>query len=81
MSQELILTLAQFISKNILKQPGRVLQADEPLLSSGLIDSFSLVDLSLFIEDTFQVTIDNTELNSSTFDTLEQLAALIRSRQ
>ena len=41
----------------------------------------SLVDLGLFIEDTFGVRIDDTELNANTFDTLEQLAKLIQSRQ
>jgi acyl carrier protein len=64
-----------------LKQSKRKIQNGEPLISSGLIDSFSLVDLALFIEDTFGVHIDDTELNAQTFDTLDQLAALIESRQ
>jgi acyl carrier protein len=38
------------------------------------------VDLSLFVEDTWNVIIDDTELNAETFDTLEQLAALIAER-
>jgi acyl carrier protein len=51
------------------------------LISSGLIDSFSLVDLALFVEDTFGVHLDDAELNAETFDTLAQLAALVESRQ
>lgn len=78
---ETITKLAAFISKDILKQPNRAIKADEALISSGLIDSFSLVDISLFIEDNFNVRIDDTELNKETFDTLEQLATLIHSRQ
>ncbi len=70
-----------YISTSILKQPKRVIQIDEPLKSSGLIDSFSLVDLALFVEDTFGVHIDDTELNAQTFDTLNQLSSLIQSRQ
>ena len=73
--------LSNFIAKNILKQPGRVNDADEKLISSGLIDSFSLMDLALFIEDTYGVRIEDTELNSDTFDSLNQLAALIESRK
>jgi acyl carrier protein len=73
--------LSQYIAAEILKQPKRSIDPDEPLISSGLIDSFSLVDLSLFVEDTFGVRIEDTELNASTFDTLRQLAALIRDRQ
>ena len=73
--------LAQYVAAQILKQPKRVLRADEPLISSGLIDSFSLVDLSLFVEDHFGVRLDDSELNAGTFDTLGQLADLIAQRQ
>jgi acyl carrier protein len=73
--------VGDYVSRSILKQSKRKIQNGEPLISSGLIDSFSLVDLALFIEDTFGVHIDDTELNAQTFDTLDQLAALIESRQ
>jgi len=80
MSTEIMQTLSSFIATQILKQPKRVIQPDEPLLSNGLVDSFNLVDLSLFIEKSFNVFIDNTELNRETFDTLTQLTDLIQSR-
>lgn len=73
--------LEKFIAEKILKQPRRSIAPDASLISSGLVDSFSLVDLSLYIEDTFGVRIDDTELNADTFDTLEELAGIIRSRQ
>jgi len=44
-----------------------------------MIDSFSLVDLALFVEDTFNVRIEDAELNAQTFNSLNQLAALIES--
>ncbi|OQY29902.1 MAG: hypothetical protein B6I38_07785 [Anaerolineaceae bacterium 4572_5.1] len=69
-----------FICEEIIHQPGRTLSSTEPLLSSGLLDSFSLMDVSLFVEDNFNVRIDDTELNVDTFDTLEELSALIQSR-
>jgi acyl carrier protein len=72
--------LSQYITTTILKQPRRALADDEKLISSGLIDSFHLVDLGLFVEDTWGVRIDDTELNAQTFDTLAQLTALIESR-
>jgi len=78
---ETISQLATFISTDILKQPDRAIAADEPLISSGLIDSFSLMDVALFVEDTFGVRIEDTELNAETFDNLTQLASLIESRK
>jgi len=80
MREDLIKTLETFISQKILKQPNRAINPDEPLLSSGLIDSFSLMDLALFVEDQFGVRIDDTELNAETFNTLEELANLIADR-
>jgi acyl carrier protein len=46
-----------------------------------LIDSFNLVDMALYIEDSFGVHIDDTELNADTIDTLAELAALVRPRK
>lgn len=81
MQQEIIQTLTEYIATQIIKQPGRQISPQDALISSGMIDSFSLVDLALYIEDSFGVRIDDTELNADTFDTLEQLALLIQERQ
>ena len=79
--EEYISKLAAYIAAEILKQPKRIIRPDETLISSGLVGSFSLVDLGMFVEDNFGVRIDDTELNAETFDTLEQLARLIQSRK
>ncbi len=81
MNESISGNLAQYIAVRILKQPKRPIAMDEKLISSGLIDSFNLVDLSIYVEDTFGVRIDDTELNSDTFDTLAELSELIASRQ
>ncbi len=81
MSTEMQQSIADFIAQKILKQPKRVIQPGDALISSGLIDSFSLVDLALFIEDTFGVRIADSELNASTFDTIDQLVALVVTRK
>jgi acyl carrier protein len=81
MSDDIQAKLAGYITKDILRQPNRVIEPDQALLSSGLVNSFSLVDLAMYIEDTFNVRIEDFELNKDTFDSLAQLANLIRSRQ
>jgi acyl carrier protein len=81
MANEMTDTLGQYIARQLLKQPNRTLKVDEPLISSGLIDSFSLVDLSMFVEERFGVRLDDSELNAATFDSLAQLADLIAQRQ
>jgi acyl carrier protein len=80
MNEELVQKLNEYIATNILKQPKRKLNADQSLINSGLIDSLSRMDLALYVEDTFNVRIEDTELGGDVFDTLEELDALITSR-
>jgi acyl carrier protein len=81
MTEEILSALMKYVAAEILKQPDRVINPDDALLSSGLIDSFHLVDLGMFVEDKFGVRIDDSELNASTFDSLNQLVALIQDRK
>lgn len=80
MNSDVIQKLSDYIAFQILKQPGLRIGPDEALISSGLVDSFHLVDLSLYVEDSFGVRLDDTELNAETFDTLSELAELIHQR-
>ncbi len=73
--------LRTYLAENCLHLPSYQIPADQPLLSSGLVDSFHLVDLALFVESEFGVHIDDSELNPGTFDSLDQLLQLIRTRR
>lgn len=79
--QETINLLIERIRDDILDTPDRKLDENTPLISSGLIDSFHLVDVALFVEELFNVRIEDYELNADTFDTVEQLAELIQKRR
>ncbi len=78
---DIIDLLTEKITKTLLKDPKLKLDPSEPLISSGLLDSFNLVDLALIIEEEFGVRIEDFELNADTFDTLSDLAELIAERQ
>ncbi|MDK2980065.1 MAG: hypothetical protein PWQ55_412 [Chloroflexota bacterium] len=78
--EEMVKELGAKISADILKQPEGSIAADEALISSGLIDSFSLVDVALIVEQLYGVRIEDYELNADTFDTLDQLAAIVIER-
>ena len=81
MKETYIAQLNEYIAAEILKQPDKSLAPDDLLISGGYIDSFSLVDLALFVEQTWNVRIEDTELNADTFDTLNELADLILARR
>lgn len=78
--EKIIDLLSEKITKNLLNDPKMKLEPSEPLISSGLLDSFNLVDLALIVEDAYGVRIEDFELNADTFDTLEELARLITER-
>jgi acyl carrier protein len=72
--------LREFIDRTYGRAVGRALTAEEPLVSSGIIDSFGLVDLSLFVEERFGVRIDASDLGAHRADSAGEIARLIESR-
>lgn len=53
------------------------LQADEDIFSLGFINSMFAMQLVLFIEQEFQVVIDNEDLDFENFRTINAMASLI----
>lgn len=67
-----------YIINEIIKDPGYPLKDDEKLISGGVVDSFALVHLSVFIEENFGVTIPDTELTVENMDSVADIVARIR---
>lgn len=72
--------LREFITTELMRDPEYPLQDNEPLISGGLIDSFSLVELQLFIDKEFGIHIEDTELTTEAIDAVNDLAVLIEAR-
>jgi acyl carrier protein len=66
--------LKMFIATRYLPAGSR-LTDDAPLLTSGIIDSFGLVDLSHFLEDTFDVTVPDVDLTPDRMNTVRMIVA------
>ncbi len=69
--------LRQFICTELMQQPAYPLAHDEPLMSGGLIDSFSVAYIAVFIEQAYGVTIPDPELTVENMDTLDLIAARV----
>lgn len=50
---------------------------DEPLISTGIIDSFGMLEVLAFLEDTFGVTIDPMRQEITELETVREIAALV----
>lgn len=69
--------LINFIRKEFLTDPETIILPETPLISSGMIDSFSLVSLQRFIEDEFGKRIPAPRITSASFDTVKQMVTII----
>ena len=51
---------------------------DAPLFSSGIIDSFALVELLAFLENDLNVEIDITDIDIDQLDTIDGLVQMVK---
>ena len=50
---------------------------DSPLISSGIVDSFSMVSLKVFLEKKFQIKLPDGEATPEAFDTVDSICVLV----
>lgn len=71
--------IKKFILENFLYGEGD-LKNDESLFESGIIDSLGFIKLLAFIEKTFDVSIDMSEVTIENFNTINQIVETIRNK-
>ena len=54
---------------------------DTPLISSGIVDSFSMASLKTFLEKKYQITLPDAEATTEAFDTVSSIVALVQKHQ
>lgn len=69
--------LKEFIATELLGRDDYPLGDDEPLISGGWIDSFSLTQIGVFAEDAFDVYIPDADLTVAKMDTLNLMVARV----
>jgi len=71
--------IKNFIVENFLFGE-RGLEDDEPLFESGIIDSLGLIKLLAFIDETFNISMNMSEINIEDFNTLNDILKTIQSK-
>jgi acyl carrier protein len=54
------------------------LDANTRLISSGIVDSFSMVSLKRFVEKKYGISIPDAEATPEAFDTVTSIIAVVR---
>ena len=70
-------TINAFIRTKILRDAGARLTDDSPLLTSGIVDSFALVDFHQFLEDTFDVRIPESDFTPDRMNTIDAIVGRV----
>jgi len=54
---------------------------DTPLISGGIVDSFSMVSLKRFVEKKYAIQIPDADATPAAFDSVKKIAELVRRFQ
>ncbi len=75
--------IKEYVTKEYLEEgDDRVIADDTPLISGGIVDSFSMVSLKRFLERRYAIKIPDADASPAAFDSVNSIAALVaRFRQ
>lgn len=71
----------EFVIKNFLFGDGASLQDDKSFLDTGIIDSTGMLELIMFLEQTYGITIDPEEMVPENLDSVDRVAAFAAKKQ
>lgn len=74
---EIRTVLKRYIREEILKDPEYPIGDETPLISGGIIDSFSITHLSVFMENEWNAFIRDENLTLENMDTISAMARLV----
>ena len=73
--------IKEFISRNLLfSNEGFPYDDEVSFLDQGIIDSIGIMQLVLFVEENFNISIEDWEITPMNFDSVTRLAGYIRSK-
>ena len=57
------------------------IDVDTPLISSGIVDSFSMVSLKTFLERKYKIQIPDAKASAEAFDSVNKIAKVVTEIQ
>ena len=59
---------------------GREVPPDEPLIENGILTSLQTVELVTFLEERFDIIVEDEEFDEENFGSVEAIASLVASK-
>ena len=69
--------IRQYIVRELIRDASYPLSDSEGIITGGLIDSFSLAELGVYIEEAFGIYIPDPDLTVAKMDTLDLIVARV----
>lgn len=70
--------ILDYVVKEYLEEgDDREVAVDTPLITGGIVDSFSMVSLKRFLEKKYAIQIPDVEATPAAFDSVERIASLV----
>ena len=70
--------ILDYVKREYLEEgDDRVVTESTPLISGGIVDSFSMVSLKRFLERKFSIAIPDADASPQAFDSVNSIAALV----
>jgi acyl carrier protein len=69
--------ILNYVIKEYIDDEDTVIEYDTPLISGGIVDSFSMVSLLIFIERKFKIKIPPSKASPEAFDSVNKIADLV----
>ena len=76
MSDTLTRTITDFIRENFVFDDSAI-DLSASLVETGIIDSTGILEVVLFLEESFAITVDDDDVLPENFDSVERLAAYV----
>ncbi len=75
-------TIKHYILENLLfTEDESVLHDSDSFLDGGIIDSTGVMEIILFIEETFGIKVNDNEMLPANLDSVDNLAAFVLGKQ
>jgi acyl carrier protein len=76
-SEEMKDIVLNYVVKEYMEDEEKEITCDTPLISSGYVDSFSMVSLLVFLENKFKIKIPTSKATPEAFDSVNKIVSLV----
>ena len=76
--EEIKAVILKYVIAEYAEDEDEEITYDTPLISGGIVDSFSMVSLKRFLENKYKISIPDDKATPQAFDSVEKITKLVQ---